>query len=64
MSDNPPLVKPRGITRNGGRKPKGGSRVAYRFSAATIEALDRLKARWDCNATDAVERAIREADPP
>jgi len=54
-----PLVKPRG--KGGGRKPKGGTRGAYRFGPATVEALSVLRERWGGDDTSIVERAIREA---
>lgn len=55
------LVKPRGITRKGGRKPKGGRKVTYLFSEATLANVDTLTKRWDCGKVEAVERAVADA---
>lgn len=57
--DSGPLVKSRG--KGGGRKPKGGPRIALRCSVATGEALDTLRTRWGGDDTAIVERAIQEA---
>ena len=53
-----PLVRPRAITRNGGRKPKGGGRIGCRLSQPARDALAELQSRWKCDLTAAVERAV------
>ena len=44
-----------------GRKPKGGSRVSYRFSAATMAGIKALQLKHGATATGVLEMLVAEA---
>jgi predicted transcriptional regulator len=54
---------PRGGKRPGAGRPSTAPvRVSYRFDADTVAALDRLAKAWACTSSDAVRRAVKQAD--